>query len=127
MTTGGAYGRVMTTPAGSNRTPNTRSGSTNVWRWTAIIPRRPARNVPRAAGAPSLPHLAWRRAYRPLWCEIWHQGGAEAEVRIRTRGWEFRVPGHVSVLDAVMAINGQRGQARDAFSDVIETLGPNLK
>ena len=90
---------------------NTSTPSTHTWRWSGTIPGPPPRVGQSAAGRPPWPFLPWRRAYRPLWVEIWHQGGAEAEVRIRCRGYTFRFPGDLSILDVVMAINGQRGQA----------------
>jgi hypothetical protein len=114
----------MTSTDRTDITPNKRSVSTNVWRWRAKIAGPPGPKRQRAEGAPPLPLLRWRRAYRPLWCEIWHQGGAEAEVRIRCRGWEFRFPGSVSLIDAVMAVNGQRGQAWDAFTEATSDARP---
>jgi len=122
VATGGAYVRAMTSTDSSERTPNKRSVSTNVWRWAATIAGPPRPKSQRAAGAPPLPSLGWRRAYRPLWVEAWVHGGAEAEVRIRCRGWEFRFPGDISVLDALMAINGQRGQSWDTQTEAPRTV-----
>lgn len=85
-----------------------------MWHWSAKIPGPPPRVGQPAVGRPPWPFLKWRRAYRPLWCQIWVQGGAEPTVSIQCRGYEFRFPADLSIVDAVLALNGQRGQAWDS-------------
>lgn len=59
-----------------------------------------------------MPFPGYRNPRIPLTGEIQYQGGPEGEVRITCRGWTFVLPGHVSVLEAVLFLNGQLNEVR---------------
>lgn len=78
-----------------------------LWRWAdrksgGTAPRRGS-VVPqgRRTAFPS-----WRNRLRPLWIEIRFVGGAEGEVRVSTRGWDFAFPGNVTLLEMLATVNG---------------------
>lgn len=79
-----------------------------LWRWTVRKSGgRPPRCVSAAQPLHSKPFPGWRSWSRPLWVEVWKGGGAEPEVRVRGRGWEFVFPGHVTVTEMLLVLNGR--------------------
>lgn len=79
-----------------------------IWRWKRV-PSRPNRRTNESALVEdlSVPFPGYRPLRAPLLCWISYEGGPEAEVCIEARGWQFRFPGHVCVIDVVTALNGQ--------------------
>jgi hypothetical protein len=79
-----------------------------LWRWT--LPQ--SGDLPRPEGQASRRLVrrafpAWRSTRRRLWAELWYAGGAEGEIHVRTRGWEFVFPSHVAIVDVIHVLNGQ--------------------
>ena len=90
----------------SNPRENTSSVSTHTsWKWARI------RSAPQAipSSGPKGPHtsqLARREARKPLTVTVVWRGGPECWWELRSRGAVVRVPGHVSVHDALNRFYG---------------------
>jgi len=84
------------------RSPSTTFG----WR-KVKIGRPPEGEQARRPKAVRRGSLARRNWFDPLTVTIAYSGGPEAWVVIKTRGREFRRPGHVQLIDVVRDINGR--------------------
>jgi hypothetical protein len=80
-------------------------GSTK-WEWRLCKVRDLAtRPGDRASGDRRAPKLRSRRAQVPLTITVRYRGGPEASWLIDYRGRSWRVPGHLSVHDALSALS----------------------
>lgn len=76
-----------------------------LWRWdTSQFGGPPRPRVSRPKGVRLWP--GWRNWRKPLNCQITYHGGPQGEVWIRARGWDFAFPWHVTVIEALQAVNG---------------------
>lgn len=89
---------MSTSHHGNKRTPST------TWEWRRVkirAPRRPQEGSDAAGVTSKLPE--WYRR-DPLSIEVVERGGAEAWIRIRSRGREWFVPGHLALYDVLSMV-----------------------
>ena len=92
----------------SNSDANKRTPSTTFeWRKVKISRAPQASTDSRPKGVPAALR-ARRDPRRPLTVTIVYRGGAEAWWELRARGMVVRRPGHVSLHDALSALEGER-------------------
>ena len=68
---------------------------------------RPPRTAQRERSEHLLAFPGWRNRRRPLWCELYASPVEKGVAVIRARGWEFRFPEDITLLEALLVVNGQ--------------------
>lgn len=79
-----------------------------IWRWRRVpSPASPVSRHSRPQDVISAPFPGYRGMRHPLPAVIEYQGGPEGYVIIHARGWRFKFPGQVPLLEVVQCLNGQ--------------------